>query len=143
MEEIFIVGGFIIFLVLIKFWWVMIFDAWDYESTEDRWRYIGIIFFLGFVGAGWYWFYRQKPRYDMEKEERKRLMKQEKPDNRLKMNKNKIFDVIVIVGGAFIVVVTLLSEGVEVAKGLAIGMAMIAFGFFRRRWKKYRDKRDE
>ncbi len=136
MEAIFkFIGGFI-GLALFMFWWSMMVDAWHNESIEDRWRYVVIIFFLSFVGAGWYWYYKKKPRDDVEKEQRKRLMKQEKPKKRLKINKDKILDVILFVGGTFIIVVNLLSGGRGVALSVAIGVAMVVLGILRRYWKK-------
>jgi len=49
MEVIYNFIGAFIGLALIMFWWSMMFDAWHNESSEDRWLYIGIIFFLSIV----------------------------------------------------------------------------------------------
>lgn len=128
--------GWMLGLALFLFWLKMMSDAWHNESIEDRWRYVLIIMFLSFVGAGWYYYYRKKPRDDIEKKQRKQLMQQEKGDKRFKINKDKIYDVVLFVGGSLIIVANMLDGRRPNGGVVAIGVAMIVYGFLRRNWKK-------
>ena len=54
--------------------------------------------------------------------------------------KDKILDIILFVGGTFIIVYNLLYGGSWVPASVAIGVAMVVLGILRRNWKKNKDK---